>query len=102
MKALSEPIFGDLPAKPRTDWCSIAVKLSERPGQWAQVGTTTSGLGKRHLAAHNLEARRISNGDGTATIWCRYIGPGPTRVLPLPIVVPADVMSAWFPEQVAA
>lgn len=68
-----------IPATMATDrWATVAAELANNPGQWAKIGTITrgSGLGRaaQTLAMMGVEACQRSNGDGTKSVWARYVG----------------------------
>ncbi len=103
----AEPRFAPLPpakgrnpkAADRIDWLAIGAQLQAEPGRWAAIGTIPGNrtMGNRgvRLAERGIETTLRSNGDGTATIWACYVGTA-TPITTPPMVVPAEVMAAWF------
>jgi len=60
-------------------------QLSARPHQWAAVAEIDcrQGLRPDRFKALGVEATVRNNGDGTRTIWARYIGPTPSPTRPV-------------------
>jgi len=95
----AEPRYAPLPNGPahRVDWPTVAATLSERPGEWAAIGTSMrsghplNGKQRRQLS---LECQVRSNGDGTCTVWARYVG-RPTEECRVRRPVPPPLV--WLP-----
>lgn len=78
------PTFGPLPEPnpgPKAGtygWQHIVDALAERPGEWAAIGslTTPGSIGRRgqELRRRGVQVAQRSNGDGTATLYGRYVG----------------------------
>lgn len=74
-----EPRFAPLPLQGRNvRWRKVAAALSAKPGEWAAVGIQRNAHSApvRPSTAANLgvECELRNNGDGTSTIWMRWIG----------------------------
>lgn len=78
------PTFGQLPdpapgGRGRlATWQRTIDTLRANPGQWAEIATLKSSgsIGRRgtELRRQGIELAQRNNGDGTATLWGRYVG----------------------------
>jgi hypothetical protein len=88
----TQPRFAPLPdakhGPPGIRWQPVIDKLANTPGEWAAIGTlpANGSMGNRgvKLRRKGVETRTRSNGDGTCTVWARYIGTDTPTVDPRP------------------
>ena len=70
--AVYAPSFAPLPGKAKTPlWREIAAELAQRPGQWAAVAELVAAV--KAVDRYGVECAVRTNGDGTATVWMRWI-----------------------------